>query len=77
MPPDEQLILRPGMKPIRARKIQWFREPQFTSRRMPPPKIPQLTVEIPMADGRTGPSVGGDYETASQLTGVQRNGVLG
>jgi type IV secretory pathway TraG/TraD family ATPase VirD4 len=50
MPPDEQLILRPGMRPIRAKKIRWFKEREFLRRRMPPPVIPELTVEIPMDD---------------------------
>lgn len=51
MPPDEQLILRPGMKPIRAKKILWYREKEFLRRRQPPPAVPQLSVEIPMDDG--------------------------
>ena len=51
MPPDEQLILRPGMKPIRAKKIRWYDEPDFKRKRLPPPTIPQLSVEIPMDDG--------------------------
>jgi len=50
MPPEDQLILRPGMRPIRARKIRWFREPEFLARRRPEPEIPELVVEIPMDD---------------------------
>jgi type IV secretion system protein VirD4 len=53
MPADEQIILRPGMRPMRAKKIQWYREPEFTRRRLDPPVIPQLLVEIPMDDGAT------------------------
>jgi hypothetical protein len=53
MPPDEQLIPMPGMRPIRARKIRWFEEPEFVRRRLAPPIIPQLVVEIPMDDGAT------------------------
>ena len=53
MPGDEQIILRPGMRPMKAKKIQWWREPEFTRRRLDPPAIPQLLVEIPMDDGAT------------------------
>jgi type IV secretion system protein VirD4 len=52
MPSDEQLILRPGMRPILAKKIRWWQEREFIARRLPPPEIPQLTVEIPMDDGQ-------------------------
>jgi type IV secretion system protein VirD4 len=51
MPADEQLILRPGMRPMKAKKIQWWREAEFTRRRRTPPEIPLLLVEIPMDDG--------------------------
>jgi type IV secretion system protein VirD4 len=54
MSPDEQLILRPGMPPIRARKIKWYQEPALRERRLEPPEIPQLSVEIPLDDGMTG-----------------------
>ncbi len=51
MPPDEQIILRPGMKPIKAKKIRWYEEPAFTSRHRAPPSIPELVVEILLDDG--------------------------
>ena len=51
MPPDEQIILRPGMQPIKAKKIRWYEEPAFTSRRRAPPAIPELVVEILLDDG--------------------------
>jgi hypothetical protein len=38
---------------MKAKKIQWWREPEFTRRRLEPPEIPQLLVEIPMDDGAT------------------------
>jgi type IV secretory pathway TraG/TraD family ATPase VirD4 len=40
MPPDEQLILRPGMRPIRAKKIRWWQEREFIARCKAPPEIP-------------------------------------
>jgi type IV secretion system protein VirD4 len=54
MPQDEQLILRPGMRPVRAKKLQWWREPEFVKRRRSPPDIPLLSVEIPLADALPG-----------------------
>jgi len=51
MPQDEQLILRTGMKPIRARKIRWWQEPELLKRHNPPPTIPELEVLIAMDDG--------------------------
>jgi hypothetical protein len=51
MSPDEQLILRPGMRPIRACKIKWYQEAALRKRRLEPPEIPRLSVEIPMDDG--------------------------
>lgn len=53
MPPDEQIILRPGMKPMKAKKIRWYEELAFTSRRRAPPAIPELVVEILLDDGST------------------------
>jgi type IV secretion system protein VirD4 len=53
MPADEEIILRPGMRPVRARKIQWWREPAFQAFVHAPPTIPQLTVHIAMDDGCT------------------------
>jgi type IV secretion system protein VirD4 len=52
MSQDEQLILRPGMLPIRACKIKWYQEPTLHRRRLDPPEIPELSVEIPMDDGK-------------------------
>ena len=53
MPADEEIILRPGMKPVRARKIRWWQEPAFARRYKPAPAIPQLSVHIAMDDGST------------------------
>ena len=51
MPQDEQLILRTGMKPIRAKKIRWWQEPELVDRQTPAPAIPELEVLIAMDDG--------------------------
>jgi type IV secretion system protein VirD4 len=44
---DLSLILRPGMRPIIARKIRWWEEPEFLARKSPPPVIPRLAVTVP------------------------------
>ena len=48
MPQDEMLILRPGMKPMKAKKIRWWKEQELQRRRAAPPEIPELTVRIAM-----------------------------
>jgi type IV secretion system protein VirD4 len=53
MPGDQLIILRPGMKPMRAHKIAWWQERLFTERRLQAPDIPYLFVEIAMDDGTT------------------------
>jgi hypothetical protein len=39
------------MKPIRAKKIRWWQEPEFVDRQSPTPTIPKLEVLIAMDDG--------------------------
>jgi type IV secretion system protein VirD4 len=51
MPVDQQIILRPGVRPMRAHKIQWWRDTAFVSRRITPPEVPELSVEILQDDG--------------------------
>jgi type IV secretion system protein VirD4 len=51
MAPDEQLIIRPGMRPMKTRRICWYNDPQFVSRVRQPPEIPVLDVNITYDDG--------------------------
>jgi type IV secretion system protein VirD4 len=53
MSPDEQLIIRPGMRPMKTRRIQWWSDPRFTTLVIPPPMIPLLPVHIAADDGST------------------------
>lgn len=53
MSPDEQLIIRPGMKPMKTGRARWFSDPVFTTRVRPPPVIPKLDVSIAYDDGGT------------------------
>ncbi len=55
MPQDEQLIIRPGMRPIRAKKIRWYEEPEFVRRLMDPAMVPELSVEIALDDTEEAP----------------------
>lgn len=53
MPPDRQLILRSGMKPMQSGRARWFTDPEFYTRVRPPPEIPKMDISIPFDDGRT------------------------
>ena len=53
MPAEELIILRPGMRPIRAHKIRWWGEQAIADRQLAPPTIPTLLVEIALDDGST------------------------
>lgn len=53
MPAEDQIILRPSVRPMRSRKIKWWQDRQFTSRKVAPPEIPQLAVVIHRDDGTT------------------------
>jgi type IV secretion system protein VirD4 len=52
LPQDEQIVLRPGMMPIRCQRIRWFDDPNFTKLRLPPPEVPRLTVRVAKDDGK-------------------------
>lgn len=53
LPPDEQLILRSGMKPMRTSRARWFTDPEFRSRVRPPPPTPKLDISISYDNGST------------------------
>ncbi len=53
MPSDEQIILRPGVRPMKSRKIKWWQDRSFTRARQPPPVVPTLDVQILEDDGGT------------------------
>jgi type IV secretion system protein VirD4 len=52
LPPDEQIILRAGMLPMKTKRPTWFSDSDFTARVRPPPAIPTLGVEIHRDDGK-------------------------
>ncbi|OYY75801.1 MAG: conjugal transfer protein TraG [Sphingomonas sp. 28-62-20] len=47
MPKGELLLLRGGIPPVRARKIEYFRSRRFTSRISDPPKVAPRPIVIP------------------------------
>ena len=49
MPKGELLLLRGGIPPVRARKIEYFRSRHFTSRISDPPKVAPRLLMIPQA----------------------------
>jgi type IV secretion system protein VirD4 len=53
MSPDEQLIIRPGMRPMKTRRICWYQDRRFTDLVLPPPEIPTLDPQVVPDDGTT------------------------
>jgi type IV secretion system protein VirD4 len=53
MSPDEQLILRAGMKPMKTRRIRWFDDPNFKRLYRPAPEVPVVPQIVRMDDGTT------------------------
>ena len=51
MSSDVQLIIRPGMPPMRTERIRWFTDRDFMSLQRPPPAVKALRVEIAIDDG--------------------------
>lgn len=49
----EQIIFGRGAKPSLTRRYRWFEEPEFTSRVLPPPKVPKLDISIALDNGST------------------------
>src|SRR3546814_20737889 len=39
LPPDEELVLVSGLAPIRARKLRYFSDRNFTNRKLAPPRL--------------------------------------
>jgi type IV secretion system protein VirD4 len=55
---DQQIVIRRGVGPIRARKIRWFEDAVFSVLRRSAPDVEPITVGLPMDDG-TPPGNGG------------------
>jgi type IV secretory pathway TraG/TraD family ATPase VirD4 len=46
MPPDEQLIVRPGMKPAKSKRIRWYTDSTFRRLVHDAPDVPRLNIQI-------------------------------
>jgi type IV secretion system protein VirD4 len=51
MPPDLQIVLRPGMKPVQSNRIVWYKDPHFKGLVLPPPPVRPLSIMVPLDDG--------------------------
>jgi type IV secretion system protein VirD4 len=51
MPLDEQVIIRPGMPPMKTKRMRWYNDPRFSSLKRPPPVIPKLHISVQMDGG--------------------------
>lgn len=49
MAAGQQLIIRPGMKPMLTDRICWWNDPLFATRQRSPPVVDQLRIEIALA----------------------------
>ena len=59
MPKGDLLLLRGGIPPVRARKIEYFRSKRFTSRISDPPKVAPRPITIPQSKPASPPNSGG------------------
>lgn len=81
--PQECILLRPGMYPIRARRIRWYRERFFSRLRRKPPVLEPIDVS-PRLDGGTGaaartepPPTGGPEKAAPEPVRPRKGKRLG
>ena len=58
MAPEDQIVLRAGMLPMKTQRARWFDDPLFTSLVHRPPEIPRLDGTVATEDFRTTIMVG-------------------
>lgn len=63
LPPEDLIVLKAGMPPVRGRKIAYYRERAFADRVRPAPAVPKIPMPQEVADG--DPAVGGPASTAA------------
>ena len=77
MPKGELLLLRGGIPPVRARKIEYFRSRHFTSRISDPPKVTPRLIMIPQAKQVSPPaSAGAGSDVLAQAIEAKRAALL-
>ena len=60
LPPDEEIVMVAGHPPVRARKLRYYEDRNFTRRLLPPPALagpPYADRPAPRADDWTGRAV--------------------
>jgi type IV secretion system protein VirD4 len=77
MPKGDLLLLRGGIPPVRARKIEYFRSRHFTSRISDPPKVAPRLIMIPQAKQVSPPaSAGASSDVLAQAIEAKRAALL-
>jgi type IV secretion system protein VirD4 len=55
MPPDDLIVLKAGLPPVRGRKLRYYAEPAFRRRVAPPPKVAAIPMPAPDEPGEPPP----------------------
>jgi type IV secretion system protein VirD4 len=62
--PRDAILLRPGMEPIRARRIRHFEDPTFTRLLRPAPEVPAIDVPVRLDQGKGFEPIAAEAEAA-------------
>ena len=65
--PRDAILLRPGMYPIRARRIRHFEDPTFTRLLRPPPEVPAIDVPVRLDQGKGFEPIAAEAEAGALL----------
>jgi type IV secretion system protein VirD4 len=72
--PNEAIIIRPGMFPIRCRRIQYFKDRTFSRLVRWPPDVPAIHIQVRMDQGKGFAPIAADTTvSASPLPGTSSN----
>jgi type IV secretion system protein VirD4 len=72
MPKGDLLLLRGGIPPVRARKIEYYRSKRFTARISDPPKVAPRLVMLPSNKPAPPPVIGAGSEALAQAIEAKR-----
>ena len=72
--PRDALLLRPGMYPIRARRLRHFEDPTFTRLLRPPPDVPAIDIPVRLDQGKGFEPIAAEAEAGAPMSArpVQR-----
>jgi type IV secretory pathway TraG/TraD family ATPase VirD4 len=60
LPPDEMIVLRPTLQPLKLARIYWYSDPAFQKMGGPLPEVPRLHLRVerdPIPSGLGSPPV--------------------